>query len=60
MLDVRVGKNLSFWFIYEGRINFIDFSLVNINILVISFIDGFVCLWDVRKMDVKYFEFNNL
>lgn len=60
MLDARVGKNLSSWSIHEGRINSIDFSSANTNILATSSTDGLACLWDVRKMDVKHPESNNL
>lgn len=53
MFDERVGEISSSWHLHEGRINTIDFSPTNTNIMATSSSDGFACIWDLRNMNVQ-------
>ncbi|KNA05003.1 hypothetical protein SOVF_194420 [Spinacia oleracea] len=53
MFDKRAGEISFSLYPHVGRINSIDFSQTDTNILATSSTDGFACLWDLRKMDVK-------
>ncbi|KAM7268699.1 hypothetical protein ACFE04_010865 [Oxalis oulophora] len=49
--DVRTGKCLAEVNIHTSRINTIDFSSTDNNIMATSSSDGTACIWDVRCMD---------
>ncbi|KAJ6355216.1 hypothetical protein OIU77_005745 [Salix suchowensis] len=49
--DDRTGSVSSQWTLHEDRINTIDFSSQNPNIMATSSSDATVCLWDLRKVD---------
>ncbi|ONK71643.1 uncharacterized protein A4U43_C04F10840 [Asparagus officinalis] len=48
--DEKAGKASSFWEMHGGRINSIDFSLVNSHLMATSSSDGMACIWDLRFM----------
>ncbi|KAG5564194.1 hypothetical protein RHGRI_000404 [Rhododendron griersonianum] len=51
MWDERAGKALTPWVLHEERINTIDFSTDNTNIMATSSSDGTACIWDLRFVD---------
>ncbi|KAF7152484.1 hypothetical protein RHSIM_Rhsim01G0048400 [Rhododendron simsii] len=51
MWDERAGKALSPWVLHEKRINTIDFSSANTNIMATSSTDGTACIWGLRFVD---------
>ncbi|KAK1323007.1 hypothetical protein QJS10_CPA02g01235 [Acorus calamus] len=48
--DERAGKVLSSYSLHEKRINTIDFSSCNANLMATSSTDGTACIWDLRKI----------
>ncbi|KAH7841950.1 hypothetical protein Vadar_011116 [Vaccinium darrowii] len=51
MWDERAGKALTPWTLHSDRINTIDFSTNNTNIMATSSTDGTACIWDLRFVD---------
>ncbi|XP_059304230.1 uncharacterized protein LOC132056165 [Lycium ferocissimum] len=48
--DLRAGKSSVSWKLHEERINTIDFTSENCNIMATSSTDGSACIWDLRKV----------
>ncbi|KAL3344102.1 hypothetical protein AABB24_023506 [Solanum stoloniferum] len=48
--DLRAGKSSALWNLHEDRINTIDFTSENCNIMATSSTDGSACIWDLRKI----------
>lgn len=48
--DLREGKSSATWKLHEERINTIDFTSENCNIMATSSTDGSACIWDLRKV----------
>lgn len=48
--DLRAGKSSATWKLHEERINTIDFTSENCNIMATSSTDGRACIWDLRKV----------
>lgn len=51
--DKREGKVSTSLNLHEVRINSLDFSSKDINIVATSSSDGTACIWDLRKMNAK-------
>ncbi|XVF48470.1 hypothetical protein PTKIN_Ptkin03bG0192800 [Pterospermum kingtungense] len=54
--DIRAGKSSENWMLHENRINTIDFSSQNPNIMATSSTDGTACIWDLRRMSARKLE----
>ncbi|GAB2232644.1 hypothetical protein Droror1_Dr00011686 [Drosera rotundifolia] len=50
MWDVRVGKASATWELHDRRINSVDFSSGNTDIMATSSTDATACIWDLRMM----------
>ncbi|XP_055805692.1 uncharacterized protein LOC129874429 isoform X3 [Solanum dulcamara] len=50
ILDLRTGKSSASWKLHDERINTIDFTSENCNIMATSSTDGSACIWDLRKV----------
>lgn len=48
--DERTGKSSSSWALHDSRINSIDFSSCNTNLMATGSTDGTACIWDLRKV----------
>ncbi|KAM3397454.1 WD repeat-containing protein 76 [Capsicum galapagoense] len=48
--DLRAGKSSALWKLHQERINTIDFTYENCNIMATSSTDGSACIWDLRKV----------
>ncbi|KAK4360342.1 hypothetical protein RND71_019294 [Anisodus tanguticus] len=48
--DLRAGKSSASWKLHEERLNTIDFTSDNCNIMATSSTDGSACIWDLRKV----------
>ncbi|KAK2998062.1 hypothetical protein RJ639_025622 [Escallonia herrerae] len=48
--DERAGKSSSSWMLHQDRVNTIDFSSSNANIMATSSTDGSACIWDLRRI----------
>ncbi|TMX03807.1 hypothetical protein EJD97_013937 [Solanum chilense] len=48
--DLRAGKSSALWNLHEDRINTIDFTSENCNIMATSSTDRSACIWDLRKV----------
>ncbi|XP_016485502.2 uncharacterized protein LOC107805912 [Nicotiana tabacum] len=48
--DLRAGKSSASWNLHDERINTIDFTSENCNIMATSSTDGSACIWDLRKV----------
>ncbi|KAM1812305.1 hypothetical protein ACFX13_026559 [Malus domestica] len=49
--DQRTGSFSNQWSLHEYRINSIDFSSANPNLMATSSSDGTACIWDLRSID---------
>ena len=49
--DERTGSCVTQWTLHEDRINSLDFSSENPNIMATSSSDGTACIWDMRSID---------
>ncbi|XP_022987507.1 WD repeat-containing protein 76 [Cucurbita maxima] len=53
ILDKRTGNCPMEWMLHEDRINTIDFSVENCNIMATGSSDGTACLWDLRSVNAE-------
>ncbi|CAA6661656.1 unnamed protein product [Spirodela intermedia] len=51
--DEKAGKVSNSWVLHDQRINTIDFSRENTNLMATSSTDGVACIWDLRKIRAK-------
>lgn len=51
--DERSKSSSMAWNLHDSRINTIDFSPANTNLMVTSSSDGSACIWDLRKLGKK-------
>ncbi|KAB2618825.1 WD repeat-containing protein 76-like [Pyrus ussuriensis x Pyrus communis] len=48
--DQRTGNLSNQWSLHEDRINSVDFSSANPNLMATSSTDGTACIWDLRRI----------
>ncbi|CAA0819963.1 DROUGHT SENSITIVE 1 [Striga hermonthica] len=53
MLDVRAGKCLLSCDLHVDRVNTIDFSSENANVMATSSTDSTACIWDLRRINAN-------
>lgn len=51
--DEKAGKVSNSWALHDQRINTIDFSRENTNLMATSSTDGVACIWDLRKIRAR-------